>query len=386
MRRMLAVLLLIMSVVALPGAAVAAENGDGAIEGKLINGTSGGGSVADQVVTLKTFLNDAELTSATANTDAEGNFAFGELPTDPDHSYQLIITYQQAEYDGDRIVFDAGETVKPVEIVVYDATTSSEALKVMMSHTVVYVEQGSLLVSEYLLLVNDSDHTYIGARELNPGVRETLTFTLPAKATGLQAKTGFMECCIYNSEDGFIDSMAVPPGGKELAYSYRVEYQGTDYAFSRNVDYPTLNYNLLVQSPNVEIISGNLEPAGPLTIQDVQFNHFSGGDLAAGDVVSAQLSGLPGSVNRLNPGWVLLFLAVLAVGFTFFYLRSRRRPQAAPVSASDEREKLLSELAELDDDFAGGRVPEEAYRRTRAEKKAQLIRLMQRTEDTSGKQ
>ncbi len=130
-----------------------------------------------------------------------------------------------------------------MELTVYDATTSDEAIKVSTAHTVVYVEEGSLRVSEYLLVTNDSDLNFIGARELSPGVREALAFALPAKATGLEVGSSLMSCCIYNNEGGFVDSMAVQPGTKELVYSYDIGYKGAEYAFSGRVNY-TLRLNM----------------------------------------------------------------------------------------------------------------------------------------------
>ncbi len=115
--------------------------------------------------------------------------------------------------------------------------------------------------------------------------------------------------------------------------------------------------------------------------------------------------------NQPNLGWLLLAPAVLlASGLTFFYFRNRRRPVSAarksvknmesirPASRTAksaggrlrpvlsrmtarpraQERKLLDELAHLDDDFEGGKIVEETYRRARAQKKAQLLRLMQK--------
>lgn len=375
--------IVMLFILALPGAVLAAETGDGAIEGKLINGTTGGGSVADQEVTLKTYRNDAELASAMARTDAEGRFAFEGLATSSDYSYQVTLIYQQAEYTGDRISFSAGEMGKSVEITVYDATTGDEAVKVSTAHTVIYAEQGNLRVSEYLVVANDSDRTYIGGRELSPGVRETLVFALPADATGLEVGGSLMSCCIYNNEGGFVDSMAVLPGTKELVYSYDISYKGAEYAFSGRVNYPTDDYHLLVQSPNVLVSGVRLVQAEPVTIEGIQFNHFSGGNLASGDMVTAQISGLPKSANQSSLLWVLLALAVLGSGFALFYLRRRQRPHPVRVSYVRQEESLLAELARLDDEFEDGRIAEEVYRRVRAQKKAQLAKLMQGVKESS---
>ena len=117
-----------------------------------------------------------------------------------------------------------------------------------------------------------------------------------------------------------------------------------------------------------------------MTIEDTQFNHLTGEALAPGDILVVQLSGLPGTSNQGVAIWVALTLIVLAGGFGFGYLLRRRRVQ--PVSPEDSldqgRQRLLIELAQLDDDFDEGKIPEEAYRKLRNEMKAQLVELIQR--------
>jgi len=45
------------------------------------------------------------------------------------------------------------------------------------------------------------------------------------------------------------------------------------------------------------------------------------------------------------------------------------------------KQRLLAELAQLDDDFEGGRIADEVYRRLRTERKAQLAELMKRPKE-----
>ncbi len=128
----------------------------------------------------------------------------------------------------------------------------------------------------------------------------------------------------------------------------------------------------------MQVAGARLAQAEPLTIEGAQFNHFSGGNLAPGDTVTAQISGLPKSANRSSLLWVLLALAALGSGFAFLYLRHRQRPQPIRVSHARQEEGLLAEIANLDDDFEGGKITEESYRRVRAQKKAQLAKLIQK--------
>ncbi len=378
-------LLVIIFILSLSSSALAAEPGSGIIEGMVVNRTMGGSSVADQDITLKTYLNDTEVNSSTAKTDAEGRFVFDGLSTEPGYSYDVTITFQQAEYYSEWLSFDEGETTKSVEVTVYNSTTSDEAIKIEMAHTVIYVEQGSLWVEEFLLFVNESDQTYIGSKEVAEGTRETLRFSLPSEATELQSGYGLMECCIYTSEDGFVDTMPVLPGSKEVAYSYKVDYSSGTYTFSQRVNYPIFDYAFLIQGEAVQVTSDQLAAEEPMNIEGILFNHFSSKELAPDSTLVVSISGLPQTSNQGTVIWITLALVVLVVSSGFVYLRRKRKPQ--PVSPEDNldqrRQGLLAEIAELDDDFEAGKITEEVYRRLRAARKAELVELMQGTKGES---
>ncbi len=375
-------LLVTIAILSLSASVLAAEAGSGIIEGQVVNGTEGGSSIADQDITLKTYLNDSEVDSAVTKTGADGHFVFDGLSTESGYSYQVTLTFQQADYTGDWLTFNDGETSKFSEVIVYDATTSDESIKVATAHTIIYVEPGSLWVVEYFLFVNEADRTYIGSKEIAEGTRETARFSLPEEATEVEYGIGLMECCVYGSEEGFVDTMPVLPGGREVVYAYRVNYNSGAYAFSRRVNYPTASFDLLVQGEGVKVAGDQLTTAEPLNIEGMLFTHVSGRDLARGDTLVASVSNLPETDNQGVTLWVVLAVAVLVSGFSISYLLRRKRVQpVSPEGNLDQRrQRLLLELAQLDDEFEGGKIPEDVYHKLRIEKKAQLVALMQKLE------
>jgi hypothetical protein len=371
--------LVIIFALCLPTPALATEPGSGIIEGQIVNGTEGGSSVANQEITLYIYQNDTEVDSITTQTDATGHFVFDGLSTDSSYSYQVRLSFQQVEYNSDQLSFADGETIKSTKLIVYDATTSDEAIKVSMAHTIIYVEPDTLWVTEYFLFANEADRTYIGSKEIaTGGIRETLRFSLPERATELQPKYGLMECCIYNTEQGFVDTMPVLPGTKEIIYSYRIDYDSGTYLFSRDIDYPIVNYDFLIEGENSPVTSDKLVPKEPLTIDNTVFSHLSGTNIASGDTLVVQLSNLPGRDNQRVIIWVAMALVVLSGGFAFSQLLRKRHLQQAIAenNFTQEKQRLLIELAHLDDDFEAGKIPEELYRKLRAEKKSQLLTLI----------
>ncbi len=364
---------------------LATEINHGVIEGQLVNGTESGSSVANQEIALHISLNGTELDSVITRTDVEGHFVFEDLATEPVYSYRVILTFQQAEYTSDWLSFDVDESSKVIEVMVYDATTSDESIRVVLSHTIIYVEEDSLLITEYFLFVNESELNYIGSEEVAPGIKETLKFSLPEGVAELQFTHGLMEGHIYNKDDGFVDTMPVLPGGKEVVYVYKLNYGPGTYEFSRGENYPTTNYNFLIQGEDITVTSAQLTTEEPMVIEGTLFTHLSGTDLAPGDTLVTRLSGLPMANNQrtmITIIWVVLVLGALLGGFGIFRFLKRRRRQPVTGDISHDRQRLLVGLAQLDDDLESGNIHEEDYMRLRADKKSQLTVLTQEQEES----
>ena len=381
-----AVLVLILSL-SLPS--VAAEEASGTIEGRLINGTAGGSSVADVVVQLKTLVNYQETgTLVTAKTRSDGQFTFSNLSTSPNNSYEVTLTYQEAEYFSDFIAFGQGETSRSANITVYDSTNSDAALKATTAHTIINVGKDYLEIMVIYDFINASDRAYVGSGEImSTGRRKTLTFSLPVEATEIKYGDGLIEKYILPSHEGFIDTMAVLPEGREVAYAYKVPYNGGTYKFRQKLNYPVDWFNLLIQGEDIKITSDQLADQGPLDMgTGTPYLYFTGHNMTRGDTVSAILS------RPLNQKTIVILVAgalvIMIVGAGLAYRKFRGKSKAQPVKVEhkpamsaaegpDQREqKLLAELARLDDDFAAGLIKEEAYRTQRTAKKAQLIKLL----------
>ncbi len=368
---------------------LAAEPPTGTIEGRIVNGTEGGVSVANQKITLRTYQNGDEISPATVQTDTEGHFVFKNIATSSSYSYQISLTFQEAEYAGEILDFSDNESTKSVELTVYDSTMSDEAISVVNAHTVIYVGQGSLKVEEFFLIANMSDRNYIGSGEVTAnGKRKTLSFPLPTLVSDFQYSGDLMTSYILPDENGFIDTMPVLPGSKQIVYSYQVNYNSSTYTLSRTVYHPTLKYNLLVQGESVVVDSDQLTKEGIMNLGGALFTNLSGSNLEPGDIIIAQLSGLPTASKSPILLWVGLALVLLSGGAGAAYLMRRKTPQPSLVDNRlvQRQQRLLSDIAQLDDDFESGMINEEFYRRLRTEKKAELAQLMRRAKEAKTRQ
>ena len=133
----------------------------------------------------------------------------------------------------------------------------------------------------------------------------------------------------------------------------------------------------------IEVTSEQLIADEPMHISGIRYDHLSGQEFIPGDILIMRLSGLPGTNFQGNTIWVLLALVVIISGFTFVFLIRKKKP--VPVSNEDDislrKQRLLAELADLDDDFENGRISEKDPDQLRVEENAQLMALMRKQKE-----
>lgn len=393
MTQRLLLLILAIGLVVLIAPSPAGAAGDGVISGQLSNGTAGGTVPPSLEISLKTYVNNTETgTPATTTSDADGKFQFTGLSTASAYGYEVVFTYLEVEYTGDRITFGLGETSKTADMTIYETTTSEGVVEIGITHMVLSLEANGLRVTEYTVVNNDGDRAFVGAGPANAdGKKVTIELSVPAAASGVQYGGALMTCCVIPIPGGLADTMAVLPGSKMISLSYVIEVKSSTYKVVRPVRYPTQALYLLVQdSGNVRISSDQLGVGNPLNVEGASYATAYGASLTPGTVIEATISGLPLASKQDAYKWAGLGVVVVAAGAGFGYLAfARKRPArphsipAASAGVGQASQRLMDEIAQLDDDLEDGKVSPEVHRELRAQKKKQLIDLMRQSHGES---
>ncbi|MEE8619296.1 MAG: hypothetical protein V3S84_04120, partial [Dehalococcoidales bacterium] len=216
------------------------------------------------------------------------------------------------------VVFDPGETTAYVEIGVCDTTTSDQAIRIGLAHTIINIEEESLQVTEVFWLVNDGDRTYTGT----DGV---LVFTLTEGATVFEAPQELMLDYQFLDNNRVTYLVPFPPGERQLVYSYRLtKPSSNELAIPLEVHYPTDVLELMIAGEDIEVAVTQLAPAEPVvTDTGERFIHFRGENLSRGTVVNLRLSNLSGSSV---PYSVILYVIIgVVIAGTAVYLMKRMR-------------------------------------------------------------
>jgi len=363
-----------------------AAEAEGTLEGQLVNSTANGSSVSGHDVLLIIYESGVESSTNTTTTDSEGRFVFDSLDTAPEYSYEISLLYQEAQYYSDILTFSGNETTKSLDIKVWDSTDDKGVISIVTAHTIIYTNPNSLQVTEYYLFTNDSDRTYIGSEIPDgAGARKTLSFTLPVGVTDFQALMGLLESNIFGSEEGFIDTLAMVPGMREVSFQYGVVTESGDFTIPQQLSFPIVSYDLIVQGGDVGVEVSQLAAEPQMDIEGTLYSHLTGSNLPAGEVLRIELSGLPqpsAAADENTLLWVIFALILVGGASGLFYAMKKKgvKTVSSEADAPTQQDELLASLAELDNTFENGDITEESYRKQRDSTKAQLLKLMKKAD------
>ena len=260
-----------------------------AVEGRVVNGTAGGGGVEGLTVVL--YQGDGTaFQERRATTDVDGGFRFDRVGYSPDLVYGVSVQRLGITYGAGLDLSDGSP--QPITLTVYDAASDD---------SVVAVESASMLVSsadrasetvwvlEIVHLVNDTDVAYAPG----PEPMSLLRFGLPAGARDLQVDTTLVGADVLQVDRGFALTAGVPPGSHEVMFAYRFPYQGAEATFTKTLRYGAGTVRVLAPMTLVELAVEGLGEPGVATIGEREYRVYEGGGLARGAQLSVRLEGLP---------------------------------------------------------------------------------------------
>lgn len=355
------------------------------ISGRLVNKTPGGQSVAGVEVVHGLEEGAQGKEEHRTSTDQQGRFRFDDVLSGAGLPYRLTIRYQGAEYTASAPTAEGAG--KDLVIPVWDGTPDASKIRVTRHHLIAESVPEGVKVQEFLVVQNEGDRTFIGSKEVPGNRRATLEFTLPQGFTQVRYEDGLMECCIVPAEQGFVDTMDVKPGTREIMFSYQLSPNADSYRLLRRLDYATGEVDLFVAPVNLKVSSENLTYGEKISGQDREYLRFSGRRLDRGALLAVDLAGLPRSSVAWK--WLVYAAVVLLIGGGFVYPLARRKKQAvgapaAPASGLSKlelevrKEELVAALASLDERFEAGLIREADYHKLRTEKKAMLGEVLQK--------
>lgn len=371
------------------------------IEGRLVRATAGDAVEAGIPLMLHSYDGQEMAGIMEGVTDSEGTFRFENVEATEGRIFEVMATVGRTVYFSESATVSPGQTRLQLPVTIYDTTTDTSAIRVEQMHTVLeFLNPTQMQVLEIYVISNDGDRTVEGAVALDDGRTATLRFTLPAETTGLTFGGSDAGGRFIPTADGFADTLGVPPGRETVQFtvSYLLPYRDR-MRVERMLSYPTDGLSLILSQPGVSLTSDALVPRGSRQLQNGQVvDVFTAEGFQAGQTLAFELSGQPqmssvaaspASSNQpatdrtlALAGLTMLGLALIGSGIWWWRREATSpipvlKPAADSMVDSAEPEIVLVQaIAELDEGFQAGIVPEDEYTRQRTALKVELKALL----------
>jgi len=361
-----------------------------------ITGTVANGAthkpVANEPVALDEVRGGATVTVARARSNAHGNFTFS-VPSLVGDGYAVVATYKGVPYGAP---VDTRSPSRPLTVSVYDTVSSDAGLIAPLAQIGMARTSQGLQVAEEWTVVNPTTATDVGS---DPATgRGAAFFPVPPGASNVSIVAGATTLIAPATvERGAVvmNTVIRPATGRNAASFHQVKFA---FTLPYGSDHPTLRIptRYLIGSLEVFSLGGvKLEAPGFTSATlDVDNNRIMGWEQQAvppNTTVSVGVDGSPAPLTPVGPPPFPYASVLILVGGGFVLLLFLALGGRTPVPATAtggaaegavpeglrrlhrERERLVTAIAELDLQFARGRVPPSRYERRRAREKSRLL-------------
>jgi hypothetical protein len=359
---------------------------------RVVNGTAGAEPPAQlPILLLATGLDGRVAATAQGQTDDAGGFEFGDLPLLSGGQYIFSVDYAGVLYTQ---VLLPEELSEGVQIDVYETTQDVTVVQIRRQVLVIAgVDRAEREISaiEFVLLANDSDRTLLPDVS-NPAMMSFLRFSLPPGTHDLDVQSNLPSREIISVGSGFAVTSPVVPGGHSVEFSYIFPYEGNALSYRQPLLQGAEVYQVLVPERLAPIRLGALNKVEPVQIQGTEYQAWESRGISPGQGVALELMELPepsltdrfeGAITSANlwrallPGALAALLAALLALGAF----RGRVSLAGSLEASGEpgglalssRDRLVQEIADLDDRFEKGELIDSEYRERRQVLKSRIL-------------
>jgi len=335
----------------------------GAVVGRVTNGTAGAGLPANLEAQLVGADETGIVLTRTTILKSDGSFEFAAVPYTLQQQFAVTTNYNGVAYFSHPARFEVGADRLDASFSLYEATSAPDTLRVRRLETyILFQTPGQATVGQLFTFSNTGDRTFI------PTERNAVTIRLPAGAQNVSVPDGVEGQTYLRVNETVADLRPVPPGEDtlEVLVSYQLPFTGK-LAFSQPQAFPVDEALLLVGDATASVSGAAWQAAGTQWVQNEAFQSFRRLALSAHETLAFDVTSANSWQNVLLGGGVFV-LAAFGIGWAWWRIQRGS-------AVENHRERLLAELARLDDALAAGQLEPAQHQRQRAKLKAELTKI-----------
>ena len=296
---------------------------------RVVNGTANGTAVEGDKVLLRVYRHEQLLKTLDGVADKDGKVVFMDVPGG-DHAVGVASAMHLGmNFGASPVSLNVGAGNVVAEVQVFDISYDPAKLLVHTHHLMIKAQQDSFLITEYFQLENSSDMAISSKEKDSKGRPVILKMMLPKGFKNFSSSDYFDENAIGFTDDGFYDTMAIPPGEQLITFSYTLDVTSDTAAIVKKVSLPTSSVVVFADLNNAKI-EGLGMPNTATSSQGTPIEFYTLNNLAANSDITLRITGLHKSTSG-TATWMILggiFVAISIVAI--IKLRSGKMPQEPP--------------------------------------------------------
>ncbi len=275
------------------------------------NSTANGSATVNDEVLVTIYEQGKPTQTLKGSIDSEGKAVFENVPTGRNITALPRIKHQDMMFNGHPIALKAGQTVFNGHVEVYEVSTDKSKLSVAAHHFIIKVEADSLLITEYMRLVNSSDMAITSVEKDGNDKSNVIEVMLPVGFKDLTFSRYFQENALVITKNGFYDTMAIPPGQYDADFSYRLEIDSETIDIVKTISLPTSEFMVFSLLDKGQL-QGLGDSGGEVNLADgSSAEYFSFPELKAAEQIQFQAVGF--NVKKSNSSVLIMLCVVFAM-------------------------------------------------------------------------
>lgn len=348
---------------------------EGSIKGVIVNKTLNQ-NIAGQDIKLTSYVGDKSREQYSVKSDSKGQYLFENLGWD--RSYVVSLMFNGVEYATGKLVFTPEESVKTLDLPVFDVSTDGSLISLDSSHVIIEIQGETASFAEMFVFNNGSNSVFVG-KDINSDQKETLSFDIPAGANTLQFHHGMSEETSILKDGKLISTQAVQPGLTRIIFSYQIPID-RHTEINRKSNYLINSQLIMVSDNGYEMDIQGLQRGEQVDMHNKKFIKWSGNNLQKGHDIKISIS-KPIVVTDYAK-WIVLIIVVLLIAGSIGYSFLRKNKTQTQTSSDDEsleslKDSLIRDIARLDDMFEANDIGQQEYQKLRDEKKKKLLEIVE---------
>ncbi len=253
------------------------------------NGTANGAAVTGDEISVAVYHHAELLKTLDSKVRVDGKVVFEDVPAD-DHVVAVArVKHQDMMFSSKAIGLSSGRSKHNGFVQVFDVSNDQSKLSITTHHFIIKIQGGALQITEYMQIKNSYDKA-ISSKDsaINGAVLEQI---LPLGFKNLQYLTYFEKNAIVVTDEGFYDTMGVPPGEFHAGFSYTLDIDSKIMDISKKFSLPTSSFMVFAELGQVQL-QGLGSPSNRATGSNgVPINYYRMYEISPGQEIKFQLAG-----------------------------------------------------------------------------------------------